>query len=102
MSGIQEAERVAAEIALAALLAGATSSTFTVLRYDATEYENAVRVDATWVGTTSFTFAVRANGEVVHMVEFSRNGFGSVNHSDWAEVVAGVGELHRLRLEAQA
>ena len=66
------------------------------------EYEHAVRVDATWVGTTSYTFAVRANGEVVHMVEFSRNGFGSVNHSDWAEVVAGVGELHRLRLEAQA
>ena len=102
MSGIEEAERVAAEIALAALLAGATSSTFTVLRYDATEYENAVRVDATWVGTTSFTFAVRANGEVVHMVEFDRYGFSSVNHRDWADVVAGVGERHRLRLEAQS
>ena len=102
VSGIQEAERVAAEIALAAMRAGAVSATFTILRYDADEYEHAVRVDATWVGTTSYTFAVRANGEVVHMVEFSRNGFGSVNHRDWAEVVAGVGELHRLRLEAQA
>jgi hypothetical protein len=102
VSGIQEAERVAAEIALAAMRAGAASATFTILRYDAGGYEQAVRVDATWLGTTSFTFAVCANGEVLHMVEFGLHGFGSPNHRNWVDVVAQAGDRHRARLAVQA
>ncbi len=101
MSGIQEAERVAGDIAFMAQRSGAASATFTIMRYEAGWHEQAVRVDATWLGTASLTFTVSANGKVSHMVEFGGYGYRSTKSHNWIDVVAEVGDRHRARLAAK-